>query len=65
MDQLRHSHLKNKKTFAATLLQETKQARNPGTVEKRIANCGGRTVGTNGFDGIDGIDGIDGTEAWN
>ena len=33
-----------------------KQAPNPWTVEKRIANSGGRT------DGIDGIDGIDGTD---
>ena len=40
----------------------TKQARNPGTVEKRIANSGGRTDGTDRFDRIDGIAGIDGTD---
>ena len=34
-----------------------KQARNPGTVEKRIANSGGRTDGTVGTDEIDGTDG--------
>jgi hypothetical protein len=38
-----------------------KQARNPGVVEKRIANSGGRTDGTDGIDGIDGIDETDGT----
>ena len=30
-----------------------KQVRNPGTVEKRIANSGGRTDGTDGIDGTD------------
>ena len=48
-----------------------KQVRNPRTVEKRIANSGGRTdrtdrtgriEGINGIDGIDGIDGTDGTD---
>ena len=42
-----------------------KQARNPGTVQKRIANSGGRTDGTDGtdrIDRIDRIDGIDGTD---
>ena len=38
-----------------------KQARNPGTVQKRIANSGGRTDGTEGIDGIDGTDETDGT----
>ena len=37
-----------------------KQARNPGTVENRIANYGGQTDGNDGFDGNDGIDGTDG-----
>ena len=31
-----------------------KQARNPGTVEKRIANSGGPTDWTDRIDGIDG-----------
>ena len=34
-----------------------KQARNPGTVEKWIANSGGQTDGTDGIDGINGIGG--------
>ena len=38
-----------------------KQARNPGTVEKRIANSDGRNDGTEGVDRTDGTDGIDGT----
>ena len=36
-----------------------KQARNLGTVQKRIANSGGRTEGTDWIDRIDGIDGTD------
>ena len=44
------------------MLYMYKQARNPGTVEKMIANYGGRTDGNDGFNGIDGIDGIDGTD---
>ena len=39
-----------------------KQARNPGTVEKRIANSGGRTDGIDGINGINGIDGTDETD---
>ena len=39
-----------------------KQARNPGTVEKSIANSGGRTDGTDGFEWIEGTDGTDETD---
>ena len=39
-----------------------KQARNPRTVEKRIANSGGRTDRTGRIEGINGIDEIDGTD---
>ena len=39
----------------------TKQAWNPGMVEKRIANSGGRIDGTDGIDGVDGTDETDGT----
>ena len=39
-----------------------KQARNPGTVEKRIANSGGPTDCTDRIDGIDGTVGTDGTD---
>ena len=38
-----------------------KQARNPETIQKRIANSGGRTDGTEGIDGIDGTDETDET----
>ena len=38
-----------------------KQARDTGTVEKRIATSDGRTDGINGIDEIDGIGGTDGT----
>ena len=41
------------------MLGQSKQARNPGTVQKRIANSGGRTDGTDRIDRIDGIDGTD------
>ena len=39
-----------------------KQARNPGMVEKSIANSRGRTDGTDWTDGIDGIEGTDETD---
>ena len=37
------------------------QARNPGMVEKRLANSGGRTDGIDGIDGTDETGGTDGT----
>ena len=37
-----------------------KQARNAGTVEKRIANSGGLTDGIDGIDGTDETEGTDG-----
>ena len=39
-----------------------KQARNPGTLQKRIANSGGRTDETDRIDRIDWIDGTDGID---
>ena len=39
--------------YLSNLIVVIKQAWNPGTVEKRIANCDGRA------DGIDGTDGTD------
>ena len=39
-----------------------KQARNPGTVEKSIANSGGRTYRTDWIDGIDRTDRTDETD---
>ena len=48
--------------------RKIKQARYPGTAEKRIANSGDRTDGIKGTDrtdetdGTDGTDGIDGTD---
>ena len=40
----------------------SKQARNPETVEKRIANSGRRTDGTDGFEGTDETDGTYGID---
>ena len=44
------------------VLLKIKQARNPGMVQKRIANSGGRTDGTDGINGIDGTVGTDGAD---
>ena len=43
----------------SNVLSICKQARSPGTVQKRIANFGGLTDGTDGFEGTDKTDGID------